>query len=175
MSNFSLFLKYARYLLSAQTRHGIHSPFVYSLLENIILDETPYYIYGSIEKIRSGMLADKSLIKVTDYGAGSSAGTGSERRIADIAALSLKSKKYGQLLFRLVNYFKPPEIIELGTSLGISSMYLAAPHPGSKVYTIEGCPEIAAKAKSNFAKINASNIYSFTGTFEKFLPEILSA
>jgi predicted O-methyltransferase YrrM len=171
----SILLRYLQYLIKSQTRHDIHSPFVYHLLDNIILDETPFYAYQKIDKIRKELQRDLRTLEITDLGAGSVVtGIQKTRKISDIATNAVKNKKYGQLLFRLVNYFKPAEILELGTSLGISTLYLALPNSGSKVYTIEGCPSTSAVAAENFKKAEVKNIISITGSFEDKLSETLA-
>jgi predicted O-methyltransferase YrrM len=100
-------------------------------------------------------------------------GRSGKRTISEIAERSLKSEKYGQLLFRLVNHFKPNTILELGTSLGISTAYLASANPNSKVITIEGCPNIASEAKKNFEILGLKNIESVIGNFDSVLPAAL--
>ena len=54
------------------------------------------------------------------------------------------------LLSNMAAEFGKPLIIELGTSLGISTMYLAASCPDTTVCTIEGCPSTAAIAQAEF-------------------------
>jgi predicted O-methyltransferase YrrM len=74
----------------------------------------------------------------------------------------------------LVNRFQPEEVLELGTSLGISSAYLASANSKIKVITIEGCKEIAEKAKENFKKLGLQNIEQHLGNFDDVLPQLLS-
>ncbi len=82
-------------------------------------------------------------ISVTDLGAGSLVDKGNKRSISKIAKSSSKSKKIGRLLYRLAKYYQPVNILELGTSLGLSSSYLALGNNDSKIVTIEGCPNIS--------------------------------
>jgi len=163
-------LKYLWHNLSTHRGHNIHSPFIFDLLTNIIKDTTPFYIYRDIESIRSKMLLSDKEIQVVDYGAG---GTSEKRKVRNIIKCSSVKPKYAQLLFRLVNHFKPETILEFGTSLGISSLYLASVSKQSKLITIEGCPETAEIARQNFEKLKVKNIELITGNFDDVLPKIL--
>ena len=113
------------------------------------------------------------MIEVTDLGAGSSQHKGIKRKVRDIAKYSAKSAKYGQLLYRLSSHFHPSQILELGTSLGISTLYLSLGNEYATITTIEGCPEIAALAKKHFSSIHNSPIEVIIGDFRKALPVYL--
>jgi len=173
MKKIKFLLKYLRYYFTSQPIHNIHSPFVYELLTNVLEDENKFYAFDEIEKIRNGWLNSKKEIEVTDFGAGSSVNLSSKRKIKDIAKHSAKSAKYGQLLFRVVNYFQPKTILELGTSIGISSLYLSFPNKKIKLITIEGCPEIAKVASTTIKKAELKNIELIVGNFDTQLPLIL--
>ncbi|HBF87617.1 MAG TPA: SAM-dependent methyltransferase [Bacteroidales bacterium] len=174
--NIKTALKYCNYKFFAKHRqgHGIHSPFVYDLLTNIIEDETSFYCFEKIEQLRSDLLKNSELIEVTDLGAGSQKNKSNKRKISDIAKYSMTPKRYGQLIFRLVNHLKPHNIVELGTSLGLTTLYLSQPNSKANVYTIEGCPEIARVASKIFALTNANNIKQFVGNFDQMLPQVLT-
>jgi predicted O-methyltransferase YrrM len=78
------------------------------------------------------------------------------------------------LMYRLAMYYKPQTIIELGTSLGITTAYLATGSPGADVYTIEGSAAINQVAKQHFRELGLKNIKDCVGNFDDKLPEILS-
>jgi len=162
-------IRYLKYLFSAGTKHDVHSPFVFNLLTNIIENNEEYYPYADIENIRQQLLSDETSIEVNDLGAGSSVLKNNKRKISEIARHSLKSPKYAQLLFRLANHFHPKTILELGTSLGITTLYLALANKQAKVVTIEGSENISQRAKQNFEKLNATNIESVVGNFDDIL------
>jgi predicted O-methyltransferase YrrM len=162
--------KYLSYRLRASNEHGIHSPFVFDLFNNVIKDETPFYGFELIESLRSRHLLDIRKINITDFGTGNNK---RQERICDIARKSVKSKKFGQLLFRLVNKFNPENILELGTSLGITTLYLSLPKKDSKIITLEGCPETAALAQNNFNRLKRTNIELICSDFTESLPEAL--
>ena len=131
--------------------------------------------YGSAAKSRS--LEDESK---TAY----SLGVRDERRVKDIARGSLAKRKYAEMLYRLVNWLGSPlrtspsrvgigdeaseernglMIVELGTSLGVTTAYLAAADSRNKVVTLEGCEAVAAVAKDNWKRLNISNIECVVG------------
>ena len=165
-------LSYIKYRLSSGTRHDVHSPFVYNLIEKVLRDKTNYLEYFNVEKLRKQLLKDKTALNIEDLGAGSLSGN-KKRTVKTVAKNSLKPKKYAQLLFRLVKYFKPKTIIELGTSLGVTSIYFSKAAPSSEIYTIEGSGEIARVAQSNFKANACKNITQITENFDEHLEPLL--
>lgn len=166
--------RYVRYHFSAGNRHDVHSPFVYVLLEEVLNDRRPKPAYTPIEELRAALLRSEEVIQVTDLGAGSLMGATNTRRIRDIVKHAAKPPKFGQLFYRLVQYFKPATVLELGTSMGLSTAYMATASPAAAVHTIEGCPNIAARAAKNFASLGLQNIHQHTGNFDDVLPELLT-
>ena len=174
-SRSELAFKYLRYYLSASSGkgHGIHSPFVFEFITKVLKDDHQFAEFDRIEKLRNKMFLDNTIIEVEDFGAGSAVSKNTQRKIASIAKNATKSKKYSQLLFRMVKYYKPNSILELGTSLGITTAYLASANPEAKVITIEGAREIAAKASENFKTLDLDNIQIIEGNFDQQLPSVI--
>ena len=174
MFNLRFAKDYLLYRLKAKSRHGTHSPFVYRLVDKVIYDFHAKKVYADIEKIRAGLLADERVITVTDLGAGSHVNNNRKKKISDIAANALKPPKLAQLIYRLVADLQPGNIIELGTCLGITSLYLQNAGPDARVYTLEGCPETARIAKESFKNAGLNNIDLTTGNFDNTLPGIIN-
>lgn len=174
MSKLKFITNYVKYRFKSGNEHNIHSPYLFEFYNNVICDENPFYIYKDIESIRAKLLLTEKNISIEDHGAGSRVNSSTKRKIKDIAKNTLKAPKYGQLLFRLVNHFKPETILELGTSLGVSTLYLAAPNSKTKVITVEGCPNTAKVAQVSFDKIGFKNIELVNDTFDNFLPMYLN-
>jgi predicted O-methyltransferase YrrM len=174
-SPFTLGLKYLKYLITAKNGrgHGIHSPFVFDLVTQVLNDTGSYYCYGPIESERQRLLRDASPVEVVDLGAGSRKNDQAQRRICDIAKNALKPPKYSQLLFRMANYFKSKNILELGTSLGITTAYLSQVSDYAKVITLEGVPDIAKQARKTFANLGLSNVSLLRGNFDDTLTEAI--
>ena len=173
-SAFQLAAKYIRYYTTASNGkgHGIHSPFVFNFIAHVLNDKRKFYGYEKIESLRHELLADERLLEVEDFGAGSVTGDKKQRKVSGIAASAAKSKKLGQLLFRIANYYQPVSMIELGTSLGLSASYLAMGNPAGTLITLEGAAAVAAVAKENFTALGIENIETITGNFDTTLPAV---
>lgn len=171
-----LAIKYFSYYFSASNGkgHGTHSPFVYDFIIDVLNDPTVYADYARVEVQRAKMLADKRILSITDFGAGSSNSSSNQRGIASIAGSAVKPKKYGQLLYRMVRKYHPSSILELGTSLGITSSYMALGNSQASMITLEGADEIAAVAKNNFRALGLKSIELVQGDFKQTLPGVLS-
>lgn len=172
---FKLAIKYLQYYFTASNGkgHGIHSPFVYDFIEKVLNDKKQYPCYKEIENRRSELLKDNTVIEVEDFGAGSSVIKTNKRIVAKIAKSSLKPKKFAQLLFRMVQYYQPKNIVELGTSFGITSSYLAAGNKNAALVTCEGAKNIAAIAQQTFSKLQVQNAVLKPGDFALTLPPLL--
>ncbi len=175
-SPLKLLSKFVSYKIHASNAkgHGIHSPFVYDFIRHVLMENKTFYSYEAIESCRKNMLKDKRVLHIEDFGAGSRLRKTNQRTVSEIAHSSLKPQKYSQLLFRMINHYHSQNILELGTSLGITSSYLASAKADAMVHTMEGSTEIAAIAKSNFEKLQLKNIQVITGNFDDKLPVFLA-
>lgn len=174
-SRFQLVFKYICYYLTASSGrgHGTHSPFIFQFITQVLNDRQHYDAYEKAERLRQRLLQDTTIIKVDDYGAGSSVDKSNRRSISSIEGNAVKSKKYGQLLYRMVKYYQPATILELGTSLGITTSYLAIANPNAKLITIEGAKEIASVAKQNFKTSELHNVELVEGNFNHTLSPVV--
>ncbi|MDB5153157.1 MAG: SAM-dependent methyltransferase [Mucilaginibacter sp.] len=173
MLNFRFAKDYLLHRLRGKSRHGLHSPFVYRLVDKVIYDFHVKKVYDQIENIRAELLSDNQMITVTDLGAGSLVNNNRQKKVSDIAHNALKPPKLAQLLYRLVDDLKPRNMIELGTCLGITSLYLKNAAPDARLFTLEGCPETAGIATSVFKKANINDIKQITGNFDNTLPDVI--
>lgn len=173
MSKVQQVLDFIKFIGSSNNSHGIHSPFVFNLYNEVLNVKKPYYFFGPIESLRASYLNNQTYIEMLDLGAGSALGNAAKRKVAQIASTSLQSSKNAALLFRLADYFQPKNIIELGTSLGITTCYLAKAVRNSQIITIEGNPAIAAIAQQGFHKMAINNITCKTGSFESHFQNTL--
>ena len=168
---------YIRHCLTAwnTTGEGIHSPYLFRLVRFVIKDENTYYCFADIERRREALLHCEDVLNVVDYGTGGSkAGKHVQRRVCDIARGHLESPKMGQVLFRIVNFMSQEqrqalEILELGTSLGITTSYLASVSSQNRVVTLEGSGEVLSVAQSVWKALKLENIEWYTGNIDDTL------
>lgn len=153
--------------------HGTHSPFIFSFITKVLNDKTAYADYNRIELLRKQLLENHSVLTIEDLGAGSTIDRSNQRTISSIAKNAAKPKKFGQLLFRMAKYYQPRTILELGTSLGITTSYLASGNPAATVTTMEGAKEVAAVARENFAATGLQNISILEGNFDDTLAPLV--
>jgi predicted O-methyltransferase YrrM len=170
-----LAIKYLRYYFNAASGkgHGIHSPFVFDFIKNVLNDKRNFEEYEAVEKLRMQLEKSKAVIEVEDLGAGSVVSKTKKRSVGEIVRVAAKPKKYAQLLFRIAHYYRTVNMLELGTSLGISSAYLSLANPNGKLYTVEGSQNIAAISQRNFQSLGLKNIEQHIGNFDTELPGII--
>lgn len=173
MINMQTVLDFLIHRVKGKTRHGVHSPFVYRLVDEVIYDFHAKSDYAEIEKLRTKLLKDERSINITDLGAGSMLSKNNEKQVRVLAKNALKSPALAQLIYRLAADIKPRNIIELGTCLGITTAYLAKAAPNAHVITIEGCPATANIARENLNSLNIENTELLTGNFDNILPDLL--
>lgn len=175
-NSFQLARKYLAYYLKASNGkgHGMHSPFVFQFIRHVLGNASGYALPADIEQLRVRLLKDNRKVEVEDLGAGSRSGGSRQRRISEIARSALKPPRLAQLLFRLASYYRPQTILELGTSLGLTTCYFSRALPNARVITIEGSPQIASIAAENFHTLNCDNIKPVTGNFDERLPAVLA-
>lgn len=160
---------YITFLWHSKNQHGVHSPFVYNLVTKCFYDKKPKSQYTILKEYRKSLLQNKKTIQVTDFGAGSRVFKSNTREISKIAQTAGISPKRAELLFRLVNYFKSENILEIGTSLGLATSALSSGNPEANIITLEGCPETAKIAKNQLQNFNYNTIQCVITEFESYL------
>lgn len=189
MIKFFTTFSYFKYFLSAQSKFKIHSPFVYDLVNAVFKSEVPKEVTQKIAKKRKKLYANKTVLEIVDFGAGSAKnhvrrnGRSRSKRskgykaefkpVQKIAKSALLQPKYAELLYKLIHHFKPATIVELGTSLGITTSKMALANPLGKLYSLEGCASIAAVAQENIRKLGIKNVQIKLGEFNTTLPEVI--
>jgi predicted O-methyltransferase YrrM len=165
---------YLRHFLSAKRKgHGIHSPFAYRLCEEVFYNPFEYYDFELLYSIRRKLLEDPSELEVRDLGAGSKTFKTSTRPVQDIAAKGISTRRQAELLYRLIQVLNCRQIIELGTSLGLTSLYLAKGNKNIRVTSIEGSEALVRFATGLSHEHQVHNIEFIQGHFHDKLPEVL--
>lgn len=164
--------RYFKHVVTARNTNGfgVHSPFIYQFVRFVIYEKYYFYSFTTIENTRKKLKSDKKKIDIQDFG------TGYDRKetVSRIASNSIKSEKYGQLFFRIINYYKFRQILELGTSLGITTSYLASSSNRINCTSLEGSSEIADIAQENFKILGLNNIHVKVGNIDNTLNDVLN-
>jgi predicted O-methyltransferase YrrM len=160
---------YLKFLWNSKNEHGVHSPFVFSLLTKCFYDKKSKPEYAILKNYRKSLLQNKNFIEVTDFGAGSKVFKSNRRQISKIASTAGISPKRAELLFRVTHYFQPATILEIGTSLGLATSALALGNLNANVITLEGCPQTANQCQLQLQKYNFNNVENIISEFESFL------
>jgi predicted O-methyltransferase YrrM len=159
---------YLSYWLDSVDEHSLHSPFYFDFYTNVVRGNNNTEGHAEIERLRYKLISDIRPISVDDYGTGGN----EQRRISDIATSSLSPQRYSALYSRIIRHFKAQNIVELGTSLGINTLYLGL-RKDTKVTTFEGSNELADLAALTFEFANAKNINIVRGNIDVTLPDFL--
>lgn len=164
--------QYLKFLLKSTNQHGVHSPFVYNLVTKCFYNKTHFADYKKLKQFRKSLLKNKSSIEVIDLGAGSKVSKNNSRIISSIAKHVGSTKNRTKLLYKLTNYFKNKNILELGTSLGIGTQALSLGNSNAKITTIDGCPNISKFSAENFKNLELENIEVQTGDFAEIIQNL---
>ncbi len=135
-----------------------------------IFSHSNYRDFSDVHKMHLDLLVNKRLVEVTDYGAGSKKSKSNLRTTTSIVRYASIKHKYGKLINYLASLPEVKKIVELGTSVGTGTAYLAIHNQDKKVFTIEGCPNIAELSKISISNIhkkelNLDNITFYVGEF----------
>jgi len=148
---------YLNFLWSSKNQHGVHSPFVFDLVTKCFYDKKNYREYSILKAYRNSLLQNKNTIEVSDFGAGSRVFKSNTRAINQIAKNAGISIKRAELLFRIVRYFQPTTILEIGTSLGLATVAISLGNKKATIITLEGCLNTMTIALQNLTNIEFVN------------------
>lgn len=138
--------------------HHIHSPFVFHIVRDVITPRHPQdqAVRSKAAEYRKRLYDSKAAIVTGQMGAVRSEPR--ERKVSDIARRTSTRDKYGRLLARLIADLRIDSILELGTSLGVSTAYMAAARESAHIVTIEGLEPVAKLADENLRKAGFTNV-----------------
>ncbi|WP_170827436.1 O-methyltransferase [Roseivirga sp. 4D4] len=120
--------------------------------------------------MRFQLTHSRKAIEITDFGAGSRVTKKTNRSIGGIAKFASTPSKFSRFLSRAIDHFGYTNIIELGTSLGINTLYLSQ-NEDNQVTTFEGDPTIAIIAQEHFDSFGRKNIKTIVGNIDYTLPK----
>lgn len=184
---------FMRHIFTARSTagYGVHSPFMFDFLRNVIRGKSDTGIIRPVKELRREMLHDDRIIHMMDLGTG----VDRDRKIRDFAGRDSLPLRYVSLLTRMVNELRIKNyelraadhdvkdieqggngdsgiILELGTSLGISTLAMSLAAPETRVVTVEGCPQLADVAKQNLDRHGAGNAQVLNMEFDDALERL---
>ena len=173
---------YLKFLWNSKNEHGVHSPFVFDLVTKCFYDTSSKPQYLLLKNYRNTLLENRNTIEVTDFGAGSRVFKSNTRQISKIAKTAGISPKRAELLFRIVQYFQPSTILEIGTSLGLATAALslgleaktnrAKLNKNAEITTLEGCPNTLNQCQLQFQKYNFNNVTFINTEFSQYFKNL---
>ena len=128
--------------------HGVHSPFVFDLLTNVIEEKASYYCYDSLSLVRLQLRQDGSNLRHENR----------EYTVEKYIDRFCFSECEDRLLFRLANRFRPRTIYLMGCDLGLAPLYLTAYSGSVHCIAVEQDPDVAAVAQKFVDKYSSSKI-----------------
>lgn len=162
-------IRYLQHQLTAKTRYGVHSPFVFEFVTQV-LPAAPTDIGQRLESLRKAALQSSETVTITDYGAGYGGRHRPEmqKTLPQVIRSSARGRKDGELLYRICKHYQPPNCLELGTNLGFSTAYQAAALPRSRFVSIEGAPELSERAGAMLKQLDL-NVELMVGEFSQVM------
>lgn len=176
INRIAISVRYLRYFLQAKGRHGIHSPFVFDFVEKVLRDHHHYPEYDKLRKLRKHLFHNRNVIETVDFGshAGDKAFVTYRERVQNLAKKRSHSVKNTHLLYRIVRYFQPQNILEFGTATGMSAAAISLANPKADIVSMEGCASISQVASSAFERFDIKNIDVVIGNFSSTLSKVLA-
>lgn len=167
--------EYLLFQWKAGNRHSVHSPFVFELCQRVFEDKRSFHAFKEIDQLRKQRSLETGKVKIIELGAGSKHNEDRERGVGDLVKNVAIPAKYGEVLFKLVDVLQPSTILEMGTSIGFSGLYLHKARQKAPMITLEGNPFVAHIAHQHFEQLNAEAIQIKVGDFKDTLSESLES
>lgn len=159
------------FLFYSKTKHAAHSPFLYDFVISVFENFQKNLDLEKCFNEKKNLFQNHSQIEIFDFGTGSAKGHIYSTKVSLQAKRSLKCNREIRQIFNLVAKYQPLQIVELGTSFGITSMAMSLASKKSSILSFEGCPNTAQYAKTCFEKHNLTQISVVLGNID----EVLSA
>jgi len=144
-------LRFAKYYLlhrlTAKSRHGTHSPFVYHLIDTLIYDFSDKKVYQEIEAIGKQLITNHQI-------------------------RSTIPPKHSQLLYRLVANLQPKKIVEVGAVDEITTLYQQKAAPGAKIIKVTMLEQLDNLNELDFVFFNTATQNDTLKYFDHCLPKV---
>ena len=171
--NFHQIKYFVKHFFTAKRKgHGVHSPFAYRLCEEVFYNENFFYDFEKLKNIRKELLSSKQLLEIEEFGAGSKTFKNNFRKVKDIAEKGISTSRQSELFYKLINFLNAKHCLELGTSLGLNTLYFA--QIAKTVTSIEGSKALFDFASAVAEKNKVENIQFINAKFYEVLPKVLN-
>ncbi len=169
--NFHQIVSYLKHFVTAKRRgHAVHSPFAFQLCEEVFYNTHAFYDFEALNTTRINLLKNKTKLQIQDFGAGSKTFKTNIRRVNKIAKHGVSTALQSQLFYKLINYLNCKVSVELGTSIGLNTLYLALANKNGMVHTFEGSEQLYDFAKKLAVQNTCNNINFINAKFDEALP-----
>jgi hypothetical protein len=158
LNSLSLLYSYFLYKLKSTNEHGVHSPFVFDLVTNVVYNSKDYYCYKLIEAQQKILLDSPATV--------------GSLSISELAK-KMPAEKYSKLLFRLVNYFQPKTVVLINDNLGVDTAYTATVSQHLNVYALEENKGLQKIITSNLKQLKLKNVTMLDEPKSVALPNLL--
>ncbi len=129
------------------------------------LDIQPYSVLFGDDN-RQELLESKEIIEMSDFGAGSHKLKSPKRFVSDIASISGSKPKFGSFYQKLIQQFKITDVLELGTSVGIGTVYLSTATKTIKLTGIEACKQTCSFLAQRLKERKIDNVKLINNDFD---------
>lgn len=132
---------------------GVHSPFAFSLITQVIGEKTPFYAYEEILQLK------KKCSRITAL-------------LPKFVSLRLPSTKILFLLYRLINRFQSQHLLEIGNQGGLVSYVMGLPNTTAELISIGADADKLEQAAALFDQETPHNHCFIHGEPVKVLGEL---
>lgn len=168
-------ISFINHWLNEVNAHSLQAPFIYNLYTSYIQKDKNKDDFEAIEKIRKKLIHSNQKVNPVMWGAPSTVHRNDTKvSVSSIAKRGLTKPKISRLLNRLIEFNNSKKVVELGTSFGLNSLYMAQ-NSSVELTTFEGSKDIADIALTNFEFFEKENIKLITGNIDEELPKFTNA
>ena len=154
--------------------HGTHSPFVYDFIRNVLINKKKYPAYKQIAQLCKRLKKDHHIVDIEDFCERTIIPISQKVKMADLYRSRVKPAKYDQLFFRMARHYKSQYVLEIASSLGITTSYLAIANPDTTIVTYEESEAIAKIAAQNFSSLSIKNTIQILDNINSPLKDTLN-
>lgn len=166
---------FLKFLLQSKNKHSIHSPFVFNLVTKCFLAKIQSSKKETFKNIQKWLQNNNTVITVNDFGEGSKVFKSNNRKVSQILKVAAISPKKAYLLIKLIEYLNCNNILEIGTSVGLSAATMRIANPFANIQSLEGCQQTAHFAQKMIENFNLKPVEIIIGSFNQTLQKTIKS